>query len=160
MTRLGNAMVGAYLNELGLSEEAIVYITSAQIDALAHHPRRCNIRHRAGTLPTRNAQPPPSAASPAKLEESFEQRTANYPAGAILHHYMRAHLFCASTLRPLFCTTTTCARHGFGRAAWRTEIRLDDGEPAEGGRRRTLKAKHYRGWQTGSGGRKARLVGG
>lgn len=28
-TGLGNAMVGAYLNELGLSEEAIVYITSA-----------------------------------------------------------------------------------------------------------------------------------
>ena len=80
-TGLGNAMVGAYLNELGLSEEAIVYITSAEPRSMRWLTTRDAVTFgiELETLPTRNAQPPPSATSPAKLEESFEQRTANYP---------------------------------------------------------------------------------
>ena len=84
-TGMGNAMIGAYLNELGLSEEAIVYITSA--DPRSMHWLTADDAATFGieleTLPTRNAQPPSSAASPPKLEESFEQRTANYPQARI-----------------------------------------------------------------------------
>jgi hypothetical protein len=91
----------------GLSEEAIVYITSAE-------PRKLSS----------------SLAGLAAEGGGCALRVGSVPARCRM-----LHLFCASTLRPLFCTSTTCARHGFGRAAWRTEIRLDDGEPAEGGRR-------------------------
>ena len=79
-TGMGNAMIGAYLNELGLSEEAIVYITSA--DPRSMHWLTADDAATFGieleTLLTRNAQPPPSTASPPKLEESSEQSTPNY----------------------------------------------------------------------------------
>lgn len=90
-TGMGNAMVGAYLNELGLSEEAIIYITSADPRSMrwltAKDAATFNIELE--TLPTRNAQPPPP-----KVEESFERKT-EYPQAR-------------------FCTTT-CVR-GMGLA--------------------------------------------
>ena len=81
-TGLGNAIVGAYLNELGLSEEAIVYMTSAEPRSMRWLTTRdaATFGIELETLPTRNAQPPPPpATSPPKHEESFERRTANYP---------------------------------------------------------------------------------
>jgi hypothetical protein len=74
VTRLGNAMVGAYLNELGLSEEAIVYITSAE-------PRKLSSR----------------LAGLAAEGGGCALRVGSVPARCRM-----LHLFCASTLRPLF----------------------------------------------------------
>ena len=91
-------VLGAYLNELGLSEEAIVYITSADPKSMrwltTDDAAIFGIELK--MLATRNAQPLPPAASSRKLEESFEQRTGDRP-------------------QVRFCTTT-CVR-GMGLAA-------------------------------------------
>jgi hypothetical protein len=80
-TGMGNAMIGAYLNELGLSEEAIVYITSAEPRSMhwltASDAATFGIELE--TLLTHNAQPPPPSANPPTREESPEEGTVAHP---------------------------------------------------------------------------------
>jgi hypothetical protein len=120
-TGLGNAMVGAYLNELGLSDEAIVYITSAEPTSMrwltAGDAATFGIELE--TLPTRNTEPP-SAASEPDLERTLEQRTANY-ISSIMTSWSGSNAHAAAALQQIYGTEVTY----YGKLLTREDVLAD-----------------------------------
>ena len=120
-TGLGNAMVGAYLNELGLSDEAIVYITSADPTSMrwltAGDAATFGIELE--TLPARNMELHSGASQP-NLERTLEQRTADY-IDSIMTSWSGSNTHAAATMQQIYGTEVTY----YGKLLTREDVLAD-----------------------------------